>query len=67
MLFMELVQTTAKEIRELLASFGQLKRVRLPKKFDGNHRGFAFVDYLTSQVRPYFFMSIFFGSKEPAQ
>ncbi|CAN0488679.1 unnamed protein product, partial [Ectocarpus sp. 8 AP-2014] len=43
-------QATAKEIRELCSSFGQLKRVRLPKKFDGGHRGFAFVDFLTAQV-----------------
>ncbi|CAB1115256.1 unnamed protein product [Ectocarpus sp. CCAP 1310/34] len=42
-------QATAKEIRELCSSFGQLKRVRLPKKFDGGHRGFAFVDFLTAQ------------------
>eukprot|EP00903_Cladosiphon_okamuranus_P014644 g13579.t1 len=42
-------QATAKELRELFSSFGQLKRVRLPKKFDGGHRGFAFVDFLTSQ------------------
>lgn len=25
----------------------QLKSVRLPRKFDGGHRGFAFVEYLT--------------------
>lgn len=44
------IQATAKELREIFSSFGQLKRVRLPKKFDGGHRGFAFVDFLTSQV-----------------
>lgn len=44
------LQATVKELRELFSSFGQLKRVRLPKKFDGGHRGFAFVDFLTSQV-----------------
>lgn len=43
-------QATAKELRELFANFGQLKRLRLPKKFDGGHRGFAFVDFLTAQV-----------------
>eukprot|EP00752_Nemacystus_decipiens_P011869 g10527.t1 len=42
-------QATAQELRELFSSFGQLKRVRLPKKFDGGHRGFAFVDFLTPQ------------------
>lgn len=30
-------------------SFGQVKTVRLPTKFDGSHRGFAFVDFLTRQ------------------
>ncbi len=29
--------------------FGELKSVRLPKKFDGSHRGFAFVDFLAHQ------------------
>lgn len=27
----------------------QLKSLRLPKKFDGKHRGFAFVEFLTKQ------------------
>jgi multiple RNA-binding domain-containing protein 1 len=30
-------------------AFGQLKSLRLPKKFDGSHRGFAFVEFLTHQ------------------
>ncbi|CAM9214696.1 unnamed protein product [Chrysoparadoxa australica] len=42
-------QATAKEIRELFSKFGQLKKVRMPKKFDGSHRGFAFVEFLTPQ------------------
>jgi multiple RNA-binding domain-containing protein 1 len=42
-------QATAKELKELFGSFGKLKRVRIPKKFDGHHRGFAFVEFLTSQ------------------
>jgi multiple RNA-binding domain-containing protein 1 len=42
-------QATSKEIRELFGSYGQLKRVRMPKKFDGSHRGFAFVDFATPQ------------------
>jgi multiple RNA-binding domain-containing protein 1 len=37
------------EIKELFTTFGQVKRLRLPKKFDGTHRGFAFVDFVTSQ------------------
>lgn len=30
-------------------SFGSVKTVRVPKKFDGQHRGFGFVDFLTPQ------------------
>lgn len=39
------------EIRELFATFGELKSVRLPKKLSGtgSHRGFGFVDFLTKQ------------------
>ena len=42
-------QATRKELLQLFGSFGQLKKVRLPKKFDGTHRGFAFVEFLTSK------------------
>lgn len=38
-------EATRKEIRELFSSFGQLKTVRMPKKVDGSHRGFAFVEF----------------------
>jgi multiple RNA-binding domain-containing protein 1 len=40
-------QATRKELLQLFGSFGQLKKVRLPKKFDGGHRGFCFIEYLT--------------------
>ena len=40
-------EATEKELRELFGSFVQIKRVRLPKKFGGQHRGFAFVDCAT--------------------
>ncbi|KAJ3111200.1 hypothetical protein HDU96_005900 [Phlyctochytrium bullatum] len=33
----------------LFSAFGQVKTVRLPKKFDGTHRGFCFVEFLTKQ------------------
>ena len=33
-----------REIRELFSTYAQLKSVRLPKKANGKHRGFAFVD-----------------------
>lgn len=42
-------EATKHEIRELFAAFGQLKSVRMPSKFDGSHRGFAFVDLLSEQ------------------
>ena len=42
-------QATRKEILQLFGSYGHLKKVRLPKKFDGSHRGFAFVEFLTAQ------------------
>lgn len=42
-------QATRKEILQLFGAYGHLKKVRLPKKFDGSHRGFAFVEFLTSQ------------------
>ncbi|XP_023701219.1 probable RNA-binding protein 19 [Paramormyrops kingsleyae] len=44
-------QATAKELRELFGTFGELKTVRLPKKMSGtgSHRGFGFVDFLTKQ------------------
>ena len=38
-------QASRKEILQLFGSFGQLKTVRLPKKYDGGHRGFAFVEF----------------------
>ena len=31
------------------STYGQLKSIRLPKKFTGGHRGFAFLDFLTEQ------------------
>lgn len=42
-------QATRKELLKLFGTFGQLRRVRLPKKFDGTHRGFAFVEFLTGK------------------
>ncbi|EEC47402.1 predicted protein [Phaeodactylum tricornutum CCAP 1055/1] len=42
-------QATRKELLQLFGSFGPLKKVRLPKKFDGSHRGFAFVEYMAAK------------------
>ncbi|RNA07835.1 putative RNA-binding 19 [Brachionus plicatilis] len=40
-------EAKTKEIEELFKVFGELKYVRLPKKIDGAHRGFGFVDFVT--------------------
>lgn len=42
-------QATKRDIRELFAAYGDLKSVRVPKRFDGRARGFAFVEYSTPQ------------------
>ncbi|KAJ2376770.1 Multiple RNA-binding domain-containing protein 1 [Coemansia sp. RSA 2607] len=42
-------EATRKDIRDLVSAFGQVKSVRLPNKFSGGHRGFAFVEFLTPQ------------------
>ncbi|KAI9486704.1 MAG: hypothetical protein EXX96DRAFT_516924 [Benjaminiella poitrasii] len=42
-------EATDKDLRELFGTYGQLKSLRLPKKFNGGHRGFAFLDFLTKQ------------------
>ncbi|KAG6336749.1 hypothetical protein ID866_2354 [Astraeus odoratus] len=40
-------EVTKKDIRELFGAHGQLKSVRLPKRFDSRSRGFAFLEFLT--------------------
>lgn len=42
-------ETTKKDIRELFGSFGQLRSVRVPKKFNRQLRGFAFADFATPE------------------
>jgi multiple RNA-binding domain-containing protein 1 len=42
-------EASKRELRDLLSTFGQIKTIRLPKKFTGEHRGFCFVDFLTEQ------------------
>ena len=39
-------EATRKDVFDLFSSFGQLKSVRVPKKFDKSARGFAFVEFL---------------------
>jgi len=43
-------QASRKEVRQLFATFGELRTLRVPKKIgagDNNHRGFGFVDYIS--------------------
>jgi len=42
-------EATQKEVRDIFATFGELKSVRLPKKVTGSHRGFAFVEFLSEE------------------
>ncbi|KAL0078096.1 hypothetical protein F4703DRAFT_1778440 [Phycomyces blakesleeanus] len=42
-------EATSKDLTELFGTYGQLKSMRLPKKFNGGHRGFAFLDFMTKQ------------------
>jgi len=39
-------EATSRDIRELFSSCGALKSLRMPKKHDGSHRGFAFVEFI---------------------
>ncbi|KAH6757462.1 nucleotide/nucleic acid binding protein [Perilla frutescens var. hirtella] len=41
-------EATKKDLKDLFSPFGQLKSLRVPKRY-GNHRGFAFVEYTTKQ------------------
>ena len=40
-------EAAAKDVRALMEAFGHVKTCRLPKKFDGGKRGFAFVEFAT--------------------
>lgn len=40
-------EATKKDVRALLSAYGQLRSVKVPKKFDHSTRGFAFADFVT--------------------
>lgn len=40
-------QVSKKDIRALFAQYGELKKVRVPRKFDNSTRGFAFAEFVT--------------------
>lgn len=42
-------EATPLELRKIFAAHGELNFVRIPKKLDGQHRGFGFVDFLVKE------------------
>jgi multiple RNA-binding domain-containing protein 1 len=42
-------EATKKDVRSLFSAYGQLRSVRVPKKFDSSARGFAFADFVTAR------------------
>jgi len=42
-------QANKKELQALFGTFGMLKTIRIPKKFGGAHRGFAFIEFVSEQ------------------
>lgn len=42
-------EATKKDIRSLFGAYGQLRTVRMPKKFDNSARGFAFAEFLSAK------------------
>lgn len=41
-------EATKEDLQTLFAAYGAVKNVRMPKKFNGQHRGFAFIEFLTN-------------------
>jgi multiple RNA-binding domain-containing protein 1 len=42
-------EATKKDLRTLFGLYGQLRTLRIPKKFDHSTRGFAFADFVTAR------------------
>lgn len=42
-------EASKKDVRSLFGPYGQLRSVRVPKKFDSSTRGFAFADFVTAR------------------
>lgn len=49
---------TKAELRELFQTYGQVKTVRIPKKYSGGHRGFAFIDFVSQEEAQTAFSSL---------
>ena len=42
-------EASKKDVRSLFGSYGQLRSVRVPQRFDSSTRGFAFADFVTAK------------------
>ena len=42
-------EASKKDVRALFSAYGQLRSVRVPKKFDNSTRGFAFAEFITAK------------------
>ena len=42
-------EASKKDVRSLFGAYGQLRSVRVPKKFDNSTRGFAFADFVSAK------------------
>jgi multiple RNA-binding domain-containing protein 1 len=42
-------EANKKDVRALFGAYGQLRSIRVPKKFDSSARGFAFADFVTAR------------------
>ncbi|KAL9097651.1 MAG: hypothetical protein Q9163_006323 [Psora crenata] len=42
-------EASKKQVRSLFEAYGQLRSVRVPKKFDSSTRGFAFAEFVTAK------------------
>jgi len=42
-------EASKKDVQSLFGEYGQLRSVRVPKKFDSSTRGFAFADFVTAR------------------
>ena len=42
-------EANQKDVKQLFSPFGELKALRMPKKFNGRHRGYGFVDFQSAK------------------
>ena len=42
-------EASRKDVKQLFSTYGQLKTIRLPKKFDNSTRGFAFAEFVSAK------------------